>query len=200
MAIKLGILALFTLLFVVSVSTGFEWIDEDAIYIEDGAVTKPVTTLPRAGDPNATTLPVEPPPPPVTAIPVEIIPGLCVKASECYPILFYSADLSDSEPERPNALLVKTDNASEGESSSTTTTVTTPESTSNAVVEEVKCGPVKAGVHEDDDAKYRVVGGQDAELGQFPWMVALTNKGRTFCSGSLLDERHVLLAAHCVSQ
>lgn len=34
MAIKLGILALFTLLFVVSVSTGFEWIDEDAIYIE----------------------------------------------------------------------------------------------------------------------------------------------------------------------
>ncbi|XP_026731419.1 transmembrane protease serine 9-like isoform X1 [Trichoplusia ni] len=45
----------------------------------------------------------------------------------------------------------------------------------------------------------RIVGGHNAELNEWPWIVALFNAGRQFCGGSLMDDRHVLSAAHCVA-
>lgn len=46
----------------------------------------------------------------------------------------------------------------------------------------------------------RIVGGHNAELNEWPWIVALFNNGRQFCGGSLMDNKHVLSAAHCVAQ
>ncbi|OXA42964.1 Brain-specific serine protease 4, partial [Folsomia candida] len=35
--------------------------------------------------------------------------------------------------------------------------------------------------------------------GHWPWMVALLNEGSHFCSGSLIDHRHILTSASCVA-
>lgn len=45
----------------------------------------------------------------------------------------------------------------------------------------------------------RIVGGQNADLGEWPWIAALFNSGRQFCGGSLIDNIHILTAAHCVA-
>ncbi|KAG7203100.1 hypothetical protein KM043_010222 [Ampulex compressa] len=45
----------------------------------------------------------------------------------------------------------------------------------------------------------RIVGGQNADPGEWPWITALFNAGRQFCGGSLIDNIHILTAAHCVA-
>ncbi|XP_063235397.1 venom protease-like [Bacillus rossius redtenbacheri] len=45
----------------------------------------------------------------------------------------------------------------------------------------------------------RIVGGQPADLKEWPWMVALVRApDLQFCGGVLVTDRHVLTAAHCV--
>ncbi|CAH0383608.1 unnamed protein product [Bemisia tabaci] len=58
-----------------------------------------------------------------------------------------------------------------------------------------QCG-LKNGLEREED---RIVGGQNARPGEWPWIAALMNGGRQFCGGSLLDNQHVLTAAHCVA-
>lgn len=47
----------------------------------------------------------------------------------------------------------------------------------------------------------RIVGGEPASSGQFPWQVGITytrNDGALFfCGGALVSEQFVLTAAHC---
>ncbi|KAG8236116.1 hypothetical protein J437_LFUL000479 [Ladona fulva] len=45
----------------------------------------------------------------------------------------------------------------------------------------------------------KIVGGQPAELHEWPWIAALFNGGRQFCGGSLIDSTHILSAAHCIA-
>jgi secreted trypsin-like serine protease len=57
-----------------------------------------------------------------------------------------------------------------------------------------------------DDFEAKVVGGQPAAEGQYPWLVAVGDAGsgdpydRWFCGGSVIAEDVVLTAAHCVDE
>ncbi|XP_055850614.1 serine protease 44 [Episyrphus balteatus] len=66
-----------------------------------------------------------------------------------------------------------------------------PETSSSA-----KCG-AKNGVSADQE---RIVGGQNSSPNEWPWVVVLFNKGKQFCGGSIIDNVHVLTAAHCVAR
>lgn len=56
----------------------------------------------------------------------------------------------------------------------------------------------QCGAKNGNQDQERIVGGKNADPGEWPWMVALFNAGRQFCGGSLIDEQHILTAAHCV--
>merc|ERR1712130_472747 len=48
-------------------------------------------------------------------------------------------------------------------------------------------------------AKPYIVNGVTAIAHEFPFMAALMNPQRQFCGGSLIDDHHILTAAHCVA-
>ena len=46
---------------------------------------------------------------------------------------------------------------------------------------------------------HKIVGGEATDANEYPWQVALVEKGKTkpFCGGSLISSKHVLSAGHC---
>ncbi|XP_044759117.1 trypsin-1 isoform X1 [Coccinella septempunctata] len=44
----------------------------------------------------------------------------------------------------------------------------------------------------------KIVGGEDAEKAEFPWLVSITRRGGHFCGGTLISNRFVLTAGHCL--
>ncbi|CAF1141948.1 unnamed protein product [Rotaria sordida] len=46
-------------------------------------------------------------------------------------------------------------------------------------------------------SNHRIVGGVEATAHSWPWIVSLQSGGH-FCGGTLIDNRHVLTAAHCI--
>ena len=53
------------------------------------------------------------------------------------------------------------------------------------------------GCGESDIQKGRIVNGKDAELGAYPWMVAILKGGDAWCGGSIINENWVITAGHC---
>ncbi|XP_078360420.1 MAM and LDL-receptor class A domain-containing protein 1-like isoform X2 [Oculina patagonica] len=48
-------------------------------------------------------------------------------------------------------------------------------------------------------AQSRVIGGQDAKPGAWPWQIALKRYNRFICGGSLISKDWIVTAAHCVA-
>ncbi|KAI5710572.1 hypothetical protein M8J75_009812 [Diaphorina citri] len=71
-----------------------------------------------------------------------------------------------------------------------------PVTTTEAGKVDMSCGQKNG--YQDLDQE-RIVGGQNAEQNEWPWVVAIFNSGKQFCGGSLIDTQHVLTAAHCVA-
>ncbi|XP_044019325.1 transmembrane protease serine 9-like [Aphidius gifuensis] len=44
----------------------------------------------------------------------------------------------------------------------------------------------------------RIVGGQTTRINEFPWMARLSYLNKFYCGGTLINDRYVLTAAHCV--
>jgi len=56
----------------------------------------------------------------------------------------------------------------------------------------------KCGVPNTMQASTRIVGGEETEIGEYPWQVALLNEWHSnFCGGTLVSDRYVITAAHC---
>ena len=43
-----------------------------------------------------------------------------------------------------------------------------------------------------------MIGGEDAEITDWPFMVSMRSETTHFCGGVLIDSTHVLTAGHCV--
>uniref|UniRef100_A0A182ITB3 Uncharacterized protein n=1 Tax=Anopheles atroparvus TaxID=41427 RepID=A0A182ITB3_ANOAO len=52
--------------------------------------------------------------------------------------------------------------------------------------------------HCGDYSEDRIAFGNNAKLFQYPWMALLRSGGEWICGGTLINERYVLTAAHCV--
>lgn len=45
----------------------------------------------------------------------------------------------------------------------------------------------------------KIVGGEIIEKHKYPWMVQLTYNGTYICGGSIINDRYILSAAHCLN-
>lgn len=50
----------------------------------------------------------------------------------------------------------------------------------------------------DMDSSIRIVGGEMTKPGEFPFLVGISYKNKHHCAGSIIDEQHILTAAHCL--
>lgn len=57
---------------------------------------------------------------------------------------------------------------------------------------------VKTEEETSEGVEGRIVGGEDAVKGAWPWIASLRWTGRNVCGGTLIDSQWLVTAAHCV--
>uniref|UniRef100_A0A8C9KS86 Serine protease 55 n=1 Tax=Panthera tigris altaica TaxID=74533 RepID=A0A8C9KS86_PANTA len=60
----------------------------------------------------------------------------------------------------------------------------------------VKCG--KRPIFEEGTQYSRIIGGMEAEVGEFPWQVSIQARNEHFCGGAIINEWWIVTAAHCL--
>ncbi|XP_067000371.1 trypsin-1 isoform X2 [Anabrus simplex] len=63
----------------------------------------------------------------------------------------------------------------------------------SATTNSCECGTIS------DTVGTRIVGGSVTQPHRYPWMVAILNSGKMHCGGSLINDRYVLTAGHCLN-
>lgn len=76
-------------------------------------------------------------------------------------------------------------------------TTTQAPSSGNYPISDGSCGSKNAKILDDQT---KIVGGEVAGLGEWPWIAVLFQGSKQFCGGSLIDSTHILTAAHCIAQ
>uniref|UniRef100_A0A7E4ZU07 Peptidase S1 domain-containing protein n=1 Tax=Panagrellus redivivus TaxID=6233 RepID=A0A7E4ZU07_PANRE len=61
------------------------------------------------------------------------------------------------------------------------------------------CGKSYYGPKYHPESNFKVASAVSAVKGQFPWLVALGEKN-AFCTGTLISARHIVTAAHCITE
>ncbi|XP_058979635.1 trypsin-1-like [Musca domestica] len=83
--------------------------------------------------------------------------------------------------------------------STTTTTTAAPPSTTPTPPPVLNpprnCSDCVCGIA---NTQKRIVGGQETEVHQYPWMAQLLYGGRFYCAGSLINDQFLVTASHCV--
>lgn len=72
---------------------------------------------------------------------------------------------------------------------------------------QIACGEtnrngIPSGSPSSESLQNRIVGGTKAEPGEFPYQVRLnirSRRGSSLCGGVIIDQRHILTAAHCMT-
>ncbi|KAK2832949.1 hypothetical protein Q5P01_016838 [Channa striata] len=99
---------------------------------------------------------------------------------------------STSTTRSPSTTLSSVSSPSTTSTSTTFQTITTPltnSTTTRSTLANTLCGQAPLNT--------RIVGGQEASPGSWPWQVSLHKSGTHFCGGSLISDQWVLSAAHC---
>ncbi|XP_044249153.1 trypsin-1 [Drosophila takahashii] len=76
----------------------------------------------------------------------------------------------------------------------TTTTTTSRPTVANFPIDR-DCVSCRCGLI---NTLYKIVGGEETRVHQYPWMAVILIYDRFYCSGSLINDLYVLTAAHCV--
>lgn len=59
-----------------------------------------------------------------------------------------------------------------------------------------ECG--KRPIFEEGAQYSKIIGGMEAEVGEFPWQVSIQARNEHFCGGSIINKWWIVTAAHCL--
>ncbi|XP_044018245.1 trypsin-1-like [Aphidius gifuensis] len=79
----------------------------------------------------------------------------------------------------------------------TTTTISPPTTTEDQPEESSECQVCECGISNPPN---RIVNGFEVRVLQYPWVVYLTYQGRYSCAASIISDKYVLTASHCIDR